>query len=139
MRRTALLLCLATLLLPVPALADEPLLLDPAKAPMTLKGAWIHHRTGARNDIVIRIEAIQPDGSFTGKLDFFNTDPKAACKVMNGPIEEGKVTGSLLRVKAKAMNPNECPNFGLTFRPGGEKWLEGKTARNDKIWLDAPK
>jgi hypothetical protein len=45
----------------------------------------------------------------------------------------------MLRVKAKAMNPNECPNFGLTFRTGGEKFLEGKTTRSDKIWLDAPK
>jgi hypothetical protein len=139
MRRTTLLICLAALLLPLPSLAEAQLLLDPAKAPMTLKGAWLHHRTGARNDIVIKIEAIQPDGTFTGRLDFYNSDPKAACKAMNEPLQEGKVTDTMLRVKAKAMNPNECPNFGLTFRTGGEKFLEGKTARNDKIWLDAPK
>jgi hypothetical protein len=139
MRRASMLICLALLAMPLVTMAQTQLLIDPAKAPLTLKGGWIHHRTGARNDIVVKIESLRPDGSFTGKLDFYNSDPKAACKVMDGPLEEGKMTDTMLRVKAKAMNPNECPNFGLTFRTGGEKFLEGKTTRNDKIWLDAPK
>ena len=138
MRRIALMLVLSTLLLPLPATADQ-LLLDLAAAPLTLKGAWIHNRTGARNDIVLRIEAIQPDGTFTGRLDFYNSHPKGACKAIDEPITEGRMTDAMLRVSAKVMNPNECPNFKLVFRTGGERYLEGKTARGDRIWLDAPK
>lgn len=129
----------SAMLLAAPALAQAPLLIDPVKVPMTLKGAWIHHRTGDRNDIVIRIESMQPDGSFTGKLDFHNTNPQSACKVINGTITEGKVTDRLLRVRAEAINPNACPNFALVFRSGGARYLEGQTKFGDKIWIDAPK
>lgn len=139
MRRHIQLALALALSLPVPAIAQAPLLIDPGKVPMTLKGAWIHHRTGDRNDIVIRIESMQPDGSFTGKLDFHNTNPQSACKVIGGTITEGRVTDRLLRVRAEAINPNACPNFGLTFRSGGERYLEGQTKFGDKTWIDAPK
>jgi hypothetical protein len=138
MRRASLLICLALLALPLQAVAQVPLLLDPAKAPMTLKGGWIHYKTGARSDIVIKIESIQPDGSLAGKLDFYNVDKHAACKVFNGPIEEGKVTDKMLRVTADAENPNTCPKFRLKFMTGGEKFLEGSIPHG-KMWLDAPK
>jgi hypothetical protein len=137
MRRAYVLICLA-LLLPLPSLAQAPLLLDPAKAPMTLRGAWVNDRTKQRNDLVLRIQAIKPDGSFTGRADLQNADPQALCKAMDQPILEGKLTDNLLRVRIQAMNPSACPKLVLVLRTGGERFLEGKGAEGHKFWLDAP-
>jgi hypothetical protein len=139
MRRNVFLALLAALLLPIPSLGQAPLLLDPAKAPMTLKGGWIHHKTGDKNDLVIKIEAIQPDGTFTGRIDFYNTYKSAACKLVNEPIKEGKVTEKTLRVVAEGPNPNTCPKMVLIFNPGSAKFLEGQMQQGHKMWLDAPK
>jgi hypothetical protein len=139
MRRTTLLICLSLLALPLAPLAQGPMLLDPAKAPMTLKGGWIHQKTGDKNDLVIKIEAIQPDGTFTGRIDFYNTYKAAACKLVNEPIKEGKVTDKTLRVVAEGPNPNTCPKMVLIFNPGSAKFLEGQMQQGHKMWLDAPK
>lgn len=140
MRRNGFLALLAALLLPVPSLAQAPLLLDPAKAPMTLKGSWIHHISGNKNDIVVRIEALKPDGTLTGRMDFYNAGgSQTVCKAINQPIKVGKVTDKMLRLVVSGDNPSACPNIVLVFNPGGEKFLEGKTLQGDKAWLDAPK
>jgi hypothetical protein len=139
MRRNVFLALLAALLLPIPSLAQAPLLIDPAKVPVTLKGGWTHHKTGQKSDMAIKIEAVQPDGTFTGRIDFYNTYSMAACKLVNEPIKEGKVTDKLLRVVAEGPNPNTCPRMVLIFHPGSTKFLEGQMQVGHKMWLDAPK
>jgi len=134
-----LLICLLALAIPLQASAQGSLLLDPAKAPMTLKGGWINERTRQRNDLVIRIQAINPDGSFTGRADLYNADPQPLCKAIDQPILEGQLTDTLLRVRIQAMNPVTCPKLVLVLRTGGKKFLEGKGALGDTLWLDAPK
>jgi len=145
MRRFALVVLLASFLLPVHSLAQAPLLLDPAKAPMTLKGGWIHKRTGNKSDIVVKIEKMQPDGTFTGRLDFYNMQKKSFCKAIDEPIKEGKVTADSLKVVADGGSSSTCGNLILVFKRGTEKFLEGGTQSDvgqggsgHKMWLDAP-
>ncbi|MDZ7651065.1 MAG: hypothetical protein U5L03_00080 [Burkholderiaceae bacterium] len=139
MRRASMLICLALLAVPLVTMGQAPLLINPDKAPLTLKGGWIHHKTGQRSDLVIRIEAIQPDGTFTGRLDYFNVFPAAACKAIDAPIKEGKVTDKMFKAVVEGQNPGACPLIAIVLRPGGEKWLEGQSKYGDKTWLDAPK
>lgn len=143
MRRLALLVCMTAWLSPVGLFAQSPLLLDPAKAPMTLKGGWIHHKTGDVSEIVVKIESIQPDGTVKGRLDFYNKFKHAACKAINEPFKTGKVTADSLTVVADGGPPNVCGDLTLVFRRGSDKFLEGKVksevSSGAKMWLDAPK
>jgi hypothetical protein len=139
MRRASMLICLALLVVPLITTAQAPLLIDPGKAPLTLKGGWINVRTQQKNDLVIRIQAINPDGSFSGRADLHNADSQALCKAIDQPILEGKLTDTLLRVRIQAMNPNACPKLVVVLRAGGQRFLEGKGAEGHTFWLDAPK
>lgn len=143
MRRFAVLICMTSWLLPLGSYAQTPLLLDPAKAPMTLKGGWIHAKTGDISDIVLKIESIQPDGTVKGRLDFYNKFKHAACKAIDEPLKTGKVTADSLTVVADGGPPNVCGDLTLVFRRGSDKFLEGKTRSEKgagfKMWLDAPK
>lgn len=144
MRRHALLVCLALFALPLLAAAQGPLLIDPARVPVTLKGGWIHpHPQIGQSQLALKIETMQPDGSFTGKLDFLSNQATGACRAVNQPIKEGKVTDRMLRVVAYGGAPNVCGNLYLVFHPGSKHFLEGRvktdTSGGAPMWLDAPK
>jgi hypothetical protein len=86
---------------------------------------------------------VQPDGSFTGTLDFYSKQAIGSCRAVNEPLKEGKVTDKMLRVVANGGPPHVCGNVYLVFHPGTRHFLEGRV-RTDRgggapMWLDAPK
>lgn len=142
-QRQSLLICLALLAPPLLAAAQGPLLIDPARVPVTLKGGWIHPNPKiGQSPLALKIEAMQPDGSFTGKLDFLSNQATGACRAVNQPIKEGKVTDKTLRVVAYGGAPSVCGHLYLVFHPGSKHFLEGRvktdTTSGAPMWLDAP-
>jgi hypothetical protein len=88
----------------------------------------------------VYIDKINPDGTFTGKLDFLGG---RNCKAMGEPIKEGRITADEIRVVASGGPPNICGDMTLVFTRGTTKFLEGKTSSQqgsgNPMWLDAPK
>ncbi len=140
MLRRRLLLTLLSLMVPLASYAQTPLLLDPAQAPITLKGGWKKRNNGG--DIVVRIEAIEPDASFEGRLDFYNQRSNY-CQAENEPIKEGRITADTLTVKAVGGAPTVCGLMTLVFRRGARRFLEGtlqtEASSGARMWLREPK
>lgn len=145
--RTASLI-LGSLVAATAALAQGALLIDPAQAPITLKGGWEKKQgpaghSGNRGDIMVKISKINPDGTFEGKLDFRNTGSTPWCRAADEPIQQGKITGNGIKLVANGGPATTCGLMTLDFRRGTEKWLEGKVKSEagggSAMWLDAPK
>lgn len=145
MNRFASLLVTA-LLLAFPAVSQSQLLIDPAQAPITLKGGWqqkagVGGSAAHSGDIAVKIAKINPDGTFEGKLDFFS--PGKWCKAMNEPIKEGRITKNSITVVADGGPKATCGLLTLEFRRGQEKWLQGRVKSEAgggaAMWLNEPK
>ena len=141
LRRMFLSVGLASLTLS--SIAETPLLIDPAKAPITLKGGWRAKRPAggvANGDMAVRISKIGADGSFEGKLDFLG--PISYCKANDEPITEGRVLKDGLRVVANGGPRTICGTMTLEFHRGKEKFLVGKVqseaGSGAHMWLNAP-
>ncbi|HQR22839.1 MAG TPA: hypothetical protein PLE54_04970 [Burkholderiaceae bacterium] len=136
------------LLLTATALAQPPLLIEPSQAPITLKGGWEKKQgpaghSGNRGDIAVKISKINPDGTFEGKLDFFTSSSQPWCRAVDEPIKEGRITAKGLSLVASGGPPSTCGMMTLEFRPGQDKWLQGRVRSEagggSQMWLDAPK
>jgi hypothetical protein len=139
---------LGSLLAALPLLAQSQLLIEPSQAPITLKGRWEAKRGvagggGSSGQIVLKISKVNPDGTFEGRLDF-GAGERGLCKANNEPIVEGRITSNSIKVVASGGPPSTCGMLTLDFKPGKEKWLEGRIksetgGRGAPMWLDAPK
>jgi hypothetical protein len=130
------------------ALAQGSLLLDPAQAPVTLKGGWEMKQGpagggGNRGEIVVKISKINPDGTFEGKFSFSSTGSTPWCRAVDEPIQQGKITANGIALVANGGPPTTCGLMTLNFRRGSEKWLVGRlkseAGGGTPMWLDAPK
>lgn len=139
---------LGSLLVTLPLVAQSQLLIEPSQAPITLKGRWEAKRgagggAGFSGQIVVKISKINPDGTFEGRLDL-QAGERGLCKAYDEPITEGRITASSIKVVASGGPPSICGLLTLEFKPGKEKWLEGRIhseagGRGAPMWLDAPK
>jgi hypothetical protein len=139
---------LGSLLWAASVMAQQPLLLDPSQAPITLKGGWemkqgFAGHSGNRGDIAVKISKINPDGTFEGKVDFFSTGNVPWCRAVSEPIQQGKITANGIKLVANGGPATTCGLMTLEFRRGTEKWLQGKVKSEagggSPMWLDAPK
>ena len=149
MRNRTVAVFVGALLLAASASAQPPLLLDPAQAPITLKGGW--ERKGATSghkvthgDIAVKISKINADGTFEGRLDFFTASATPWCRAVDEPIKEGRITAKGLTVVANGGPPTVCGLMTLEFKRGTDKYLQGRfkseaAGAGVPIWLDAPK
>lgn len=139
---------LGSLLAAMPILAQSQLLIEPSQAPIALKGRWENKRGvagGGSNSgqIIVKISKINPDGTFEGRLDL-QPGERGLCKAFDEPITEGRITANSIKVVASGGSANTCGLLTLDFKPGKEKWLEGRIksevgGRGAPMWLDAPK
>jgi hypothetical protein len=139
---------LAVLLMGVSAYGQSKLLLDPAQAPITLRGGWEKKQgpaghSGNHGDIAVKISKINPDGTFEGRLDFFSSSAQPWCRAVDEPIKEGRITAKGLTFVASGGPPATCGMMTLDFRLGQVKYLQGRVKSEagggSSMWLDAPK
>ena len=138
---------LGLLLMAASAVAQPALLLDPSRAPITLKGGWEQKQGsaggGAANsgDVVVKISKINPDGSFEGRLDFYTSG--RWCRAADEPIKEGRITAKTISLVANGGPPATCGMMTFEFRPGKDKWMQGRlkseAGGGAPMWLNAPK
>jgi hypothetical protein len=141
MNRHLLLVALACEVFAPNILAQTSPLVDPAKAPVRLNGAWTSASgTNRSGEVNVYIDKINPDGTFTGKLDFLGG---RNCKAMGESIKEGRITAEEIRVVASGGATNTCGDITLVLKRGTSKFLEGQATSQqgggNPIWLDAPK
>lgn len=127
--------------------AQGTLLIEPSRAPITLKGGWeqkkgVSGSSANRGDILVKISKINPDGTFEGKLDFYS--PGRWCRAVGEPIQQGRITAKGITLVANGGPATVCGMMTLEFRRGTEKYLQGRVkseaeSHGAPMWLDEPK
>lgn len=130
------------------AFAQGTLLIEPSRAPITLKGGWEMKQgpaggSGNRGEIVVKISKINPDGTFEGKFSFSSTGNLPFCRAVDEPIQKGRITANGIALVANGAPATTCGLMTLNFRRGNEKWLQGRirteAGGGSPMWLDEPK